>query len=96
MINTLVESIRDDALTLRMVPVDEIFSRFPRMVREVSKQLNKAIQLEIKGGDTEIDKSMVEKLTDPLMHIVRNAVDHGLESAERRRAPASRNRARSR
>ncbi|OQS48882.1 chemotaxis protein CheA [Chromobacterium violaceum] len=85
-INTLVESIRDDALTLRMVPVDEIFSRFPRMVREVSKQLNKAIQLEIKGGDTEIDKSMVEKLTDPLMHIVRNAVDHGLESAEKRRA----------
>ncbi|WP_046168339.1 chemotaxis protein CheA [Chromobacterium vaccinii] len=85
-INTLVESIRDDALTLRMVPVDEIFSRFPRMVREVSKQLGKAIQLEIKGGDTEIDKSMVEKLNDPLMHIVRNAVDHGLESAERRRA----------
>ncbi|MCD0494569.1 chemotaxis protein CheA [Chromobacterium violaceum] len=85
-INTLVESIRDDALTLRMVPVDEIFSRFPRMVREVSKQLGKAIQLEIKGGDTEIDKSMVEKLTDPLMHIVRNAVDHGLESADRRRA----------
>ncbi|OHX10665.1 chemotaxis protein CheA [Chromobacterium sphagni] len=85
-INTLVESIRDDALTLRMVPVDEIFSRFPRMVREVSKQLDKAIHLEIKGGDTEIDKSMVEKLTDPLMHIVRNAVDHGLESADKRRA----------
>ncbi|MDE1711722.1 chemotaxis protein CheA (plasmid) [Chromobacterium amazonense] len=85
-INTLVESIRDDALTLRMVPVDEIFSRFPRMVREVSKQLGKSIHLEIKGGDTEIDKSMVEKLTDPLMHIVRNAVDHGLESADKRRA----------
>ncbi|POZ64053.1 chemotaxis protein CheA [Chromobacterium alticapitis] len=85
-INTLVESIRDDALTLRMVPVDEIFSRFPRMVREVSKQLGKTIQLEILGGETEIDKSMVEKLTDPLMHIVRNAVDHGLESAEKRLA----------
>jgi two-component system, chemotaxis family, sensor kinase CheA len=85
-INTLVESIRDDALTLRMVPVDEVFSRFPRMVREVSRQLDKAIQLEIKGADTEIDKSMVEKLTDPLMHIVRNAVDHGLEQADKRRA----------
>ncbi|MDF0606836.1 chemotaxis protein CheA [Neisseriaceae bacterium TC5R-5] len=83
-INTLVESIRDDALTLRMVPVDEIFSRFPRMVREVSKQLGKTIHLAIKGADTEIDKSMVEKLTDPLMHIVRNAVDHGLESAAER------------
>ncbi|MDW5417637.1 chemotaxis protein CheA [Iodobacter sp. CM08] len=85
-INTLVESIRDDALTLRMVPVDEIFSRFPRMVRETSKQLGKAIHLEIKGADTEVDKSMVEKLTDPLMHIIRNAVDHGLESAAQRLA----------
>jgi two-component system chemotaxis sensor kinase CheA len=85
-INALVESIRDDALTLRMVPVDEIFSRFPRMVREVSKQLNKNIHLEIKGAETEVDKSMVEKLTDPLMHIIRNAVDHGLESAEQRLA----------
>lgn len=83
-INTLVESIRDDALTLRMVPVDEVFSRFPRMVREVSKQLNKTIQLDIKGADTEIDKSMVEKLTDPLMHIVRNALDHGLEKTDTR------------
>jgi two-component system, chemotaxis family, sensor kinase CheA len=85
-INALVESIRDDALTLRMVPVDEIFSRFPRMVREVAKQLNKNIHLEIKGAETEVDKSMVEKLTDPLMHIIRNAVDHGLESAEQRLA----------
>ncbi|MEN9656912.1 MAG: hypothetical protein RL571_377 [Pseudomonadota bacterium] len=85
-INTLVESIRDDALTLRMVPVDEIFSRFPRMVRETSKQLGKAIHLEIKGAETEVDKSMVEKLTDPLMHIIRNAVDHGLEPAAQRLA----------
>jgi two-component system, chemotaxis family, sensor kinase CheA len=85
-INALVESIRDDALTLRMVPVDEIFSRFPRMVREVSKLLGKNIHLEVKGAETEVDKSMVEKLTDPLMHIIRNAVDHGLESAEKRLA----------
>lgn len=85
-INSLVENIRDDALTLRMVPVDDIFSRFPRMVREVAKQLDKDIRLEIKGAETEIDKSMVEKLSDPLMHIVRNALDHGLESTEQRRA----------
>ncbi|WP_249605264.1 chemotaxis protein CheA [Chromobacterium sp. IRSSSOUMB001] len=84
-INTLVESIRDDALTLRMVPVDEVFCRFPRMVREVSRQLGKSIQLTIQGADTEIDKSMVERLTDPLMHLVRNAVDHGLETAAERR-----------
>jgi two-component system chemotaxis sensor kinase CheA len=79
-INTLVENIRDDALTLRMVPVGDIFSRFPRMVRETAQQLGKDIKLEIKGAETEIDKSMVEKLSDPLMHIVRNALDHGMES----------------
>ncbi|WP_374422932.1 chemotaxis protein CheA [Chromobacterium sp.] len=85
-INELVEGIRDDALTLRMVPVDEVFCRFPRMVREVSRQLGKSIQLTVRGADTEIDKSMVERLTDPLLHLVRNAVDHGLEPAEERRA----------
>lgn len=84
-INSLVESIRDDALTLRMVPVGDIFGRFPRMVRETAQLLGKEIRLDIKGADTEIDKSMVEKLADPLMHIVRNAVDHGLESTEARR-----------
>jgi len=85
-INALVEDIRDDALTLRMVPVKDIFNLFPRMVREISLQLNKAIKLEIEGADTEIDKSMIEKLADPLMHIVRNAVDHGLESVTQRLA----------
>ena len=85
LINSLVEKIRDDALTLRMVPVGDIFGRFPRMVRDISRQLGKEIHLDIKGADTEIDKSMVEKLTDPLMHIVRNALDHGIESPEQRR-----------
>lgn len=84
-INALVESIRDDALTLRMVPVGDIFGRFPRMVRETAQQLGKEIRLDIKGADTEIDKSMVEKLAEPLMHIVRNALDHGLEMPQRRR-----------
>ena len=79
-INALLESIRDDALTLRMVPVGDIFSRFPRMVRETAQLLGKEIRLEIKGAETEIDKSMVEKLADPLLHIVRNALDHGMES----------------
>jgi two-component system chemotaxis sensor kinase CheA len=83
-INALVESIRDDALTLRMVPVGDIFSRFPRMVRETAQQLGKDIRLEIRGAETEIDKSMVEKLSDPLLHIVRNALDHGMESPAKR------------
>jgi two-component system chemotaxis sensor kinase CheA len=83
-INALVESIRDDALTLRMVPVGDIFSRFPRLVRETANLLGKEIRLDVKGAETEIDKSMVEKLSDPLMHIVRNALDHGMETPEQR------------
>lgn len=77
----LVELIRDGALNMRMVPVGEIFQRFPRVVRDVSQELGKEIELKISGEETELDKSMVEKLTDPLMHIVRNALDHGIEPA---------------
>src|SRR5690606_26456020 len=83
---TLVEQIRDSALNMRMVPIGEVFSRFPRVVRDVSKELNKQIDLVIAGADTELDKSMVEKLADPLMHCVRNAMDHGIEDIEGRRA----------
>lgn len=85
-LSQLVEGIRDDALNLRMVPISEIFNRFPRMVHDVSARLGKEIELDLVGADTEIDKSMIEKLTDPLMHIVRNAIDHGIEDAESRLA----------
>lgn len=80
----LVEQIRDRALNLRMVPIGEVFQRFPRVVRDVCKELGKRIELNISGADTELDKSMVEKLTDPLLHIVRNAMDHGIESMAER------------
>ncbi|MGB4073945.1 chemotaxis protein CheA [Pseudomonas sp.] len=76
---TLVEHIRDASLSLRMVAIGEVFQRFPRVVRDISKELDKDIELLITGADTELDKSMVEKLSDPLMHIVRNAMDHGIE-----------------
>ncbi len=82
----LVEQIRDRALNLRMVPIGEVFQRFPRVVRDVSRELGKQIELSISGAETELDKSMVEKLTDPLMHIVRNAMDHGIESVAERQA----------
>ncbi|MDC8785572.1 chemotaxis protein CheA [Roseateles koreensis] len=75
----LVESLREDALTLRMVPLDEVFGRFPRLVREVALQLGKNIRLELAGAQTEIDKTLVEPLTEALTHLVRNALDHGLE-----------------
>ena len=82
----LVEEVRDCALQLRMVPIASTFSRFNRVVRDVSKELGKDIRLVISGGETEVDKSVVEKIGDPLMHLVRNAMDHGIESTEVRQA----------
>jgi len=80
----LVEEIRDGALQLRMVQISETFNRFPRVVRDVAKELGKEIALEISGAETELDKSVVEKIGDPLMHLVRNSMDHGIEPTELR------------
>jgi two-component system, chemotaxis family, sensor kinase CheA len=80
----LVEEIRASALQLRMVPIGTVFSKFQRVVRDVSRELGKDIQLTMTGVETELDKSLVELINDPLMHLVRNAIDHGIESAETR------------
>jgi two-component system chemotaxis sensor kinase CheA len=85
-LNRLVEEVRDSALRLRMVQIGDTFNRFQRVVRDVSKELNKEINLVITGAETELDKTVVEKIGDPLMHLVRNAMDHGIESAEIRRS----------
>ncbi|MCI1012508.1 chemotaxis protein CheA [Herbaspirillum sp. C7C2] len=85
-IDGLMEQIRDAALTLRMVQINEVFQRFPRIVRDIARDLDKDIDLIMTGSDTELDKSMVERLADPLMHIVRNAIDHGIEPANERLA----------
>jgi two-component system chemotaxis sensor kinase CheA len=69
-----------------MVQIGETFNRFRRIVRDVSRELGKEIELEILGAETELDKTIVEKIADPLMHIVRNSIDHGIESMEVRRA----------
>ncbi|MDO9101602.1 MAG: chemotaxis protein CheA [Candidatus Nitrotoga sp.] len=82
----LVEEIRDGALRLRMVPIGETFNRFQRVVRDVGRELGKDIELVITGADAELDKTVVEKIGDPLMHLVRNAMDHGIESASIRQA----------
>lgn len=82
----LVEEVRDAALRLRMVQIGEVFGRFPRVVRDVSRELGKDIELKLSGAETELDKSMVERLGDPLMHLLRNAMDHGLEPAAERLA----------
>lgn len=81
-LNLLVEEIRDSSLDLRMVPIGETFQRFQRVVRDVSSELGKDIELVITGADTELDKTVVEKIADPLTHLVRNACDHGVELPE--------------
>ncbi|MDO6526846.1 chemotaxis protein CheA [Motilimonas sp. 1_MG-2023] len=80
----LVENIRDHALQLRMVQIGETFSRFRRVVRDVSKDLNKDVELVITGGEAELDKTVVEKINDPLTHLVRNSLDHGFETPDER------------
>ena len=84
--NSLIEEIRNGTLGLRMVPVGETFSRFRRVVRDTAASLGKEVNFEIVGGDAELDKSMVEKIADPLMHLVRNSLDHGLEPPQERMA----------
>ena len=87
----LVEEVRDGALKLRMVPIGETFNRFNRVARDLGRELGKNVELILSGTETELDKSMVERISDPLMHLVRNALDHGIEPAaerERRGKPA--------
>jgi two-component system chemotaxis sensor kinase CheA len=81
-LSMLVEEVRDSALQLRMVKIGATFNRFQRVVHDVSRDLGKNIVLEIAGEDTELDKTVVEKISDPLMHLVRNAMDHGIEPAD--------------
>lgn len=84
LVNDLVDNIRNNALNLRMVPIGETFNRFQRVVRDVSGQLEKDIGLVITGAETELDKMLIDKISDPLMHLVRNSLDHGLEMPEQR------------
>lgn len=85
-VSGLVEEILDGALHLRMIPIGDTFNRFRRVVRDISQELGKDIELSISGAETELDKTVVEKIGDPLMHLLRNAMDHGIESADARRA----------
>ncbi len=82
----LVEEVRDSALQLRMVKIGATFNRFQRVVYDVSREIGKDIRLDLSGEETELDKTVVEKIADPLTHLVRNAIDHGIEPAELRAA----------
>lgn len=78
--------IRDTTLDLRMVPVDELFSRFPRVVRDLADRSGKEIELRISGQDTRLDRTIIERLNEPMIHLIRNGVDHALESPQERQA----------
>jgi two-component system chemotaxis sensor kinase CheA len=85
-ISRLTAELRDDIMRVRMVPVAEVFERFPRVVRDASRILGKRVDLEIHGGGVELDRSLVKELGDLLIHLVRNAVDHGIETPSERTA----------
>ncbi|TCI31870.1 chemotaxis protein CheA [Exiguobacterium sp. SL-10] len=69
-------------LTLRMMPIEQVFNRFPRMVRSVAKDIHKKVQLDITGAETELDRTVIDEIGDPLVHLIRNAIDHGIELPE--------------
>lgn len=80
----ITSNIQEIVMKLRMVSIDQVFNRFPRLVRDVSKSLGKDVTLKISGKDTEIDKIVIDEIGDPLVHLIRNSLDHGLESPEHR------------
>jgi len=80
-INLLTQSLQYEVMQARLVPVDQVFARFPRMVRDLSKKQGKNVDFQVTGSDLELDRSIVDKLGEPLVHLLRNAVDHGIEKA---------------
>jgi two-component system chemotaxis sensor kinase CheA len=85
-VERLTGELRDKTMSIRMVPVGTLFNKFKRLVRDLAEELKKEVTLVIEGGDTELDKTMIEKLNDPLVHLIRNAVDHGIEPPDLREA----------
>ncbi len=84
LIDRHIRELQESVMSVRMVPMETVFSKFPRVIRDTAKKLGKKIDFRHSGESVEIDKAMIEGLTDPLMHIVRNAMDHGIESSEHR------------
>jgi two-component system chemotaxis sensor kinase CheA len=84
-IDRLTSQLQDLTMSMRMLPLTYVFDRYPKLVREISKKLGKKVKLIQEGGDTKLDKNMIEMLADPLIHIIRNSLDHGIESPEDRK-----------
>lgn len=85
-VERLTNELRDTALNIRMLPIGSTFSKFKRLVRDLSQELGKEIEMETFGAETELDKTVIEKLNDPLVHIIRNSIDHGIETPDKRLA----------
>ena len=85
-VNRISDELQASVMKIRMTPVSEVFQRFPRLVRDVARKLGKKIRLITEGGQTEADKNIIEGLADPLIHLVRNSLDHGVETPDQRRA----------
>ncbi|RJQ58310.1 MAG: chemotaxis protein CheA [Desulfobacteraceae bacterium] len=83
-VERLTAELRDNTLSIRMLPIGSTFSKLRRLVRDLSRTLGKEVEMQTEGGETELDKTVIEQLNDPLMHIIRNSIDHGIESPETR------------
>ncbi|UMZ73384.1 chemotaxis protein CheA [Natranaerofaba carboxydovora] len=81
----ITSEIQNVVMQVRMVPLEQVFSRFPRMVRDLSRSLDKEVEFTIEGEETELDRSLIDEIGDPLMHLIRNSIDHGIEDSETRK-----------
>ncbi|MEJ8554425.1 chemotaxis protein CheW [Tepidibacter sp. Z1-5] len=85
-LETITTSLHDAVTKVRMVPIERVFNRFPRMIRDLSKELNKEINLIMEGEETEVDRTVIDEIGDPLIHLLRNCIDHGIEMPEIRKS----------
>ena len=85
-VERLTDELRDNTMSIRMLPIGTLFSKFRRLVRDLSKELGKEIEMEVEGAETELDKTVIDKLNDPLVHLIRNSIDHGIELPDERKA----------
>jgi len=83
---SITDELQEEVMRARMLPLENVFNKFPRMVRDLARDAGKQVVLQIEGQETELDRSVIEEIADPLMHLLRNAVDHGIEPPEERRA----------
>lgn len=83
-VSRVVSELQESIMKARMVPVQQLFSRFPRLVRDLANSLEKEVELVLEGGETEMDRTIIEDITDPLIHLVRNSLDHGIEKPSTR------------